>query len=377
MIGARSEAIREGRAMGHLEELPRRHAAVRLALLGLLCVVLVACGRGPVAAGAGQPAGQSVAVEPAPDGGPPAPASLLPPIKAARIATIDGAAGPFGLPIALAVDRSGHVFVADARDHSIHKYDRDGRFLTAWGGAGSDDRQFRFGSAAACDYLGACGNAVGGGLAVDDRDHVYVADWGNNRVQKFSGDGELMARWGRAGHGPGEFVLPESIAVDGQGHVYVNDGGGRRVQRFDRDGRFLGQWEVPGAGKFDGQNRLAVAGSNRVWAAQGSAGQIEEFDVEGRPLAAWATGIAARGKQHPLAGVAADRQGRLYVLDGGYIRVFAADRQWLASWDRDWLGEARLLRPSAMAIDAEGDVYVADQEGGRIHHFRLLIPVVG
>jgi sugar lactone lactonase YvrE len=370
--------------MGEIDRAPRRNELIRAALLALLCAALAACGQAWPAGGVGEPparaeagavASPNTAAPPAADPrGAPDP---LPSLKVARLATFDGAAGAFGLPIALAVDPAGHVYAADAREDRIHKYDRDGRFLLAWGGTGSDDGQFEFGSTGVCDYLAACAGTVGGGLASDDRGDVYVADWGNHRVQKFSGDGRLLARWGRVGHGPGEFFLPEGIAADGQGRVYVSDGGGRRVQRFDRDGRFLGQWEaqVDSRGRFDGSTRLAVDGLGRVRVAHGSTGRVQEFDERGRALAEWAAGSVAPSKPHGSSGAAVDRQGRLYLNASGQIRVFDADRQWLASWDRDWLDEARLLRPSALAVDADGDLYVADQEGGRIHRFRLLLPV--
>jgi sugar lactone lactonase YvrE len=357
---------------------------VRVALLALVCCALAACGQwradgGPRAPVASVEAATtpSAAGARAPEADPPGVPGPLPSIKVARLATFEGATGPYSVPIALAVDGAGHLYVADAREHRIHKYDRDGGFLLAWGGSGSDDGQFHFGSAATCDYLAACAGVVGGGLATDDRGAVYVADWGNHRVQKFSDSGELVARWGRAGHGPGEFFLPESIAVDGGSRVYVVDNGGRRIQRFDRDGRFLGQWEAhgKGGGRFAGATRLAVDGAGRLRVANGASGRIQEFDGQGRALADWSAGVHAAGEPRGAAEAAVDRQGRLYLNWTGQVQVFDADRQRLASWDRDWRGEARLLRPGALAVDHDGDVYVADQAGGRIHRFRLLLPV--
>ena len=66
-------------------------------------------------------------------------------------------------------------------------------------------------SAAAADhqFTGKWGTAGSGpgelatptGTDTDSLDNVYVADWGNNRIQKFSPDGDFIAQWGAFGHG--------------------------------------------------------------------------------------------------------------------------------------------------------------------------------
>jgi DNA-binding beta-propeller fold protein YncE len=61
---------------------------------------------------------------------------------------------------------------------------------------------------------------------------VYVADSGNNRIQKFDSDGNFMTKWGSSGSGDGEFSGPDGIAVDTSGNVYVSDFRNDRVQVF-------------------------------------------------------------------------------------------------------------------------------------------------
>jgi hypothetical protein len=93
---------------------------------------------------------------------------------------------------------------------------------------------------------------------------LYVGDAFNERVQRFDADGnfELAFGWGVddgsdefqictsdcqvgiVGAGDGQFggpyVGPQGIAVDqSDGSVFVNDPGNRRVQKFDKDGNFL------------------------------------------------------------------------------------------------------------------------------------------
>ena len=84
-------------------------------------------------------------------------------------------------------------------------------------------------------------------LAVDSKDNVYVVDRGNNRIQKFSPDGEFILKWGRnggdgtPGNGEGEFDFPHEIAIDKNDNVYVADTKNHRIQVFDSNGEFLFQ----------------------------------------------------------------------------------------------------------------------------------------
>ena len=68
---------------------------------------------------------------------------------------------------------------------------------------------------------------------------MFVADWGNDRVQRFSADGRFVAQYGSSGRGDGEFMKPSSVVVDREGYIYVADWGNERVQVLDPGGRFV------------------------------------------------------------------------------------------------------------------------------------------
>jgi hypothetical protein len=85
-----------------------------------------------------------------------------------------------------------------------------------WGSIGSSDGQFSHPSA----------------IAVDGSGHVYVADSGNNRIQVFYPDGTYIGQWGTKGSATGQFDQPLGIAADTSGHVYVSDTGNNRIQQF-------------------------------------------------------------------------------------------------------------------------------------------------
>ena len=67
-------------------------------------------------------------------------------------------------------------------------------------------------------------------MAVDLAGNVYVADGGNNRIQKFTGDGQLVSKWTNLGIPGGGNVHDEiDIDVDASGKVYVVDRDNNRV----------------------------------------------------------------------------------------------------------------------------------------------------
>ena len=55
------------------------------------------------------------------------------------------------------------------------------------------------------------------GICVDEFGDVYVADWRNDRVQKFTADGEFIFSIGGSGEGEGQFNRPSGVTVDDHG----------------------------------------------------------------------------------------------------------------------------------------------------------------
>ncbi len=93
-------------------------------------------------------------------------------------------------------------------------FDRSGRLLTHWGSEGSGLGEF---------YYPYC-------LVLAPDDTVYVAEYGNHRVQKLTRDGRPIGCWGSHGREPGRLDSPWALARDSQGRIHVLDSNNHRVQ---------------------------------------------------------------------------------------------------------------------------------------------------
>ena len=80
-----------------------------------------------------------------------------------------------------------------------------------------------------------------GGIAIDKFTNIYLADSGNNRIQKFDGAGKFITKWGSTGSGDSQFSGTLDIATDPNANVYIFDGDNQSIQKFDREGTFLGR----------------------------------------------------------------------------------------------------------------------------------------
>lgn len=68
--------------------------------------------------------------------------------------------------------------------------------------------------------------------AGDDSGFVYICEFGNHRVQKFTRNGQFAGSFGHNGRREGELDQPWGIARDSRGRMYVLDTYNHRVQRF-------------------------------------------------------------------------------------------------------------------------------------------------
>jgi hypothetical protein len=139
------------------------------------------------------------------------------------------------------------------------------------------------------------------GIAVDDQGEVYVADWRNDRIQKFSADGTFQCMFGTSGSADGQFNRPTGVAVDSHGDIYVADWGNNRVQLFNPDGHYVE--------KFLGDATLSKAARTYVLA--------NPKPLRLREMACLEPQKRFRG---PVA-VKLDDQFRMYVADCGPHRI--------------------------------------------------------
>jgi tripartite motif-containing protein 71 len=114
----------------------------------------------------------------------------------------------------VAVDGSNNVYVATGG--GVRKFSSTGDVLGSWGSAGTGPGQFNSPF----------------GVAVDVSGHVYVADTFNNRVQVFTSGGAFLVEWGAYGSAPGQFDRPMGIAVGHDGRIFVADTYNDRIQVF-------------------------------------------------------------------------------------------------------------------------------------------------
>lgn len=140
--------------------------------------------------------------------------------------------------------------------------------------------------------FGAWGRAAGmlrepAGIAIDG-EYLYVADTGNDRVQRFSLiDGSALAN-GTRGSGAGEFLRPSDVAVDEAGCIYVSDSGNHRVVKLDRDLKFLKAWGDfgPHPGFFAEPAGLAWH-EGELYVVDTDNHRVQVFDSEGLRIHEW------------------------------------------------------------------------------------------
>ena len=132
--------------------------------------------------------------------------------------------------------KTGNIYVADSGNERIQKFSNTGGFITKWGGLGTANGQFDNPSR----------------VAVDSGGNVFVSDSNNNRIQKFNSDGKFIRKWGSEGTANGQFSFPEGIGINlKSGNIYVADTGNNRIQEFTNTGGFIRSWGSVGSASVD------------------------------------------------------------------------------------------------------------------------------
>ncbi|RZJ26989.1 MAG: hypothetical protein EOO48_12555, partial [Flavobacterium sp.] len=132
-----------------------------------------------------------------------------------------GNAATFFYPDGAVADSQGNLFVSDQSNHKIRKITPDG-IVTTFAGSGSIGPVDGQGAEASFYYPA--------GMAIDNADNLYIADYGNNKIRKITAAGLVTTFAGTGAAGAANapalaatFNGPTGVAVDADGNVFVAD----------------------------------------------------------------------------------------------------------------------------------------------------------
>ncbi|HUV61143.1 MAG TPA: hypothetical protein VMW71_03135 [Thermoplasmata archaeon] len=148
-----------------------------------------------------------------------------------------------------------YLYILDSYDF-VHKFVMNGTEMVleeiSWGGYGTGPGEFDLGWAPDMD--------------LDEDGYVYISDAGNDRIQKFESDGTFVTMWGETGTQDGFLSRVRGMVVDANGDILTLDSGGDfadRIQKWTTNGRWMCSVEED----YIAANGIAVDGENRIYLA--------------------------------------------------------------------------------------------------------------
>jgi len=244
-------------------------------------------------------------------------------------------------PGGLALDAHGDLFIADSGNNRVRKVSTDGKITTV-AGTGREGFSGDGGPATQASLTGP------GGVAVDAKGDLFIADSGNFRARKVGSDGTIttvaVMKFGDDGSGtPVRKILyrPSGVAVDVKGNLYVTDSMYSTVRKVRSDGTITTVAGI-GGGEFSGDGGPAIKAG--LWTP---------------------TGVAVDARDNLYIVDSHNSRVRKVSADGKITTVAGTGRKGL-SGDGGPATKDLLDRPSGVAVDAKGNLYITDSGNQRI-----------
>jgi len=205
------------------------------------------------------------------------------------------------------VDLYGNIYALDGERNVLRLYDKKGRLIREGGGPGWLDGQFD----------------RPGGLWAKNGIDVFVADYGNHRIERFDRKLNFVSSFStRDSDNPDErFGYPTDVALSRQGELFICDSENGRIVKVDQTSKVERTFGDFGAGKgrLTSPRHLGLGPKDAVYVLDDH--RVAVFDAFGNYLRDLVPGIFG----NPSA-IFADQNG-VAVLDSETVFFFDADER--------------------------------------------------
>jgi hypothetical protein len=226
------------------------------------------------------------------------------------------------------------------------------------------------------------------GVARDGQGNLFVADFMNNVVRKITVAGTVTTVAGNGTQGysgdhgqatSAQLAYPAAVAVDGSGNLYIAEFLNSCVRKVDANGiisTLATGFVVRGVAADSTGNVYYSSWYEGVWKVN-SQGVSTRVAGNGNPGFSGDGGPATEAQTAGVAGLALDTQGNLYLAEvvnsdirkvdtNGTITTVAGTHQAGFTGDGGAATSAQLNGPADVRVDAAGNLYIADSSNNRI-----------
>src|SRR5579872_375839 len=274
------------------------------------------------------------------------------------------ATGAVMVPLGIAVDSAGaELYISDYNRDLIDRVDLATGIIHTHAGAGTTGYSGDNGPA-----LKAQLNAPAG-MVIDIMQNVYFADRGNARIREVSASViTTIAGTDIRDGGPASAAflnLPAGLAIDGSKRLLIADSANLETRLFTEGG------SIANFGKLVGSSPTGVAVDQ-----SGNFYVTDDYPNVLKMTPSGATSVLAAGRIQEPTGIAADPSGNVYVADYGSNNVRRVDPTGGVSTiagngDPNFSGDGGAatdagMDPFDIAADVSGNLYIADQVNNRI-----------
>lgn len=220
-----------------------------------------------------------------------------------------------------------------------------------------------------------------GDIATDADGNIYVLEWNQCRIVKFSPNGAFLRQFGSRGSGNGEFEFPDALAIDSGGRMYIADeiettaGYHYRVQVLKANGDYLATLGAMPTGDYlDEVNSIAVASNGHIFVS-GMNSTVTRGIYEWNAAFSYVGRRITLESQQVFDTIAIDGSNRLYA---GFVdfedfpevcslRVYSLSNfVEITTFGSTGAGDGQFDRFRGIAADTNGNVYVSDSFNSRL-----------
>lgn len=208
-------------------------------------------------------------------------------------------------------------------------------------------------------------------VAVDKSGGLWVLDKNNLKVVKLDESGAMLASIGSKGGKKGQLDDPTDMAIATNGDIYIADRGNNWVQVFNSDGGFVKAITKSTAATLDEPAAITLDAQDNLYVLDKGRNVVSTFSAKGEALLEFGKGQGGSADlAKPVALMATNDE--VFVLDTNQVKVYSHQGEYRRSFAAKGSAPGELDEPLAITAKDNSSFYISERGNKRVQTFTTL-----